>query len=58
MFKTIALLVLGAAMYGPITAVGSAAIGFAHSTVQDVNAATLTRCGQMNQITPGSCVMP
>jgi sugar phosphate permease len=58
MFKTIALLALGAAMYGPITAVGSAALGFAHSTVQDVNAATSRRCEQMNQITPGSCVMP
>ena len=58
MFKTIALLVIGAALYGPITTVGSAAIGFAHSTVQDVNAATLTRCEQMNHISPGSCIMP
>jgi hypothetical protein len=58
MFKTIALLALGAAFYAPIAAVGGAAIGFAADTVQSVNAATERRCATYNSVLPGACEMP
>ena len=58
MFKTVALLLLGAAFYAPIMAVGSAAIGFAADTVQHVNAATADRCATYNSVLPGACQMP
>jgi hypothetical protein len=58
MFKTIALIALGAAFYAPIAAVGSAAIGFASETVQHVNAATADRCATYNSVLPGTCEMP
>jgi len=58
MFKTIALLALGAAFYAPIMAVGSAAVGFAADTVQSVNAATERRCDTYNSVLPGACEMP
>ena len=56
--KTIALLLLGAAFYAPIMAVGSAAVGFAADTVQSVNAATAARCDTYNSVLPGACTMP
>ena len=58
MFKTIALLVLGATFYAPIMAVGSAAVTFAADTVQSVNAATACRCDTYNSVLPGACQMP
>ena len=58
MFKTVALLLLGAAFYAPIMAVGSAAVGFAADTVQSVNAATAARCDSYNSVLPGACQMP
>jgi len=58
MFKTIALLALGAAFYAPIMAVGSAAISAASETVQHVNAATADRCATYNSVLPGTCTMP
>jgi hypothetical protein len=58
MFKTAALLVLGAAFYAPIMTVGSAAVGFAADTVQSVNAATAARCDTYNSVLPGACEMP
>ena len=58
MFKTLALLALGAAFYAPIAAVGSAAIGFASETVQHVNDATAARCATYNIVLPGTCEMP
>ena len=56
--KTLALLILGAAFYAPIAAVGSAAIGFASETVQHVNDATAARCATYNSVLPGTCQMP
>jgi hypothetical protein len=56
--KTIALLILGAAFYAPIMAVGSAAVGFAADTVQAVNTATERRCDTYNSVLPGACEMP
>ena len=58
MFKTVALLALGAAFYAPIATVGGAAIGFAADTVAAVNQATAARCATYNSVTPGSCQMP
>jgi hypothetical protein len=58
MLKTIALLALGAAFYGPIMAVGSAAIGFASDTVQHINHQTADRCATYNSVLPGACQMP
>jgi hypothetical protein len=58
MIKTVALLVLGAAFYAPIMAVGSAAVGFAADTVQSVNTATAARCDAYNSVLPGACEMP
>ena len=58
MFKTIAILCLGAAFYAPIATVGGAAIGFAADTVQAVNTATADRCAAYNAVTPGTCTMP
>jgi hypothetical protein len=58
MLKTAALLILGAAFYAPIMAVGSAAVGFAADTVQAVNAATAARCDTYNSVLPGACQMP
>jgi len=58
MLKTIALLILGAAFYGPIMAAGSAAVSFAADTVQSVNAATERRCDTYNSVLPGACEMP
>ena len=58
MFKTIAILALGAAFYAPIATVGAAAIGFATDTVQAVNTATADRCAAYNAVTPGTCQMP
>ena len=58
MFKTIALLVLGAAFYAPIMAVGSAAVSFASDTVAHVNAATASRCDTYNSVLPGACRLP
>jgi hypothetical protein len=58
MFKTAALLVLGAAFYAPIMSVSSAAIGFAADTVQAVNTATERRCDTYNSVLPGACEMP
>ena len=58
MFKTLALLALGAAFYAPIAAVGSAAIGFASETVQHVNDATAARCDTYNSVLPGACRLP
>jgi hypothetical protein len=55
MFKTIALLCLGAAFYAPIAVVGSAAVGFAADTVESVNAATAARCATYNSVLPGAC---
>lgn len=58
MIKTIALLVLGAAFYAPIMAVGSAAVGFAADTVEALNTATERRCDTYNSVLPGACQMP
>jgi hypothetical protein len=58
MFKTIALLILGAAFYAPIMAAGSAAVGFASETVEAVNTATERRCATYNSVLPGACQMP
>lgn len=58
MIKTVALLLLGAAFYAPIAAVGSAAVGFAADTVSSLNAATERRCDTMNSVLPGACQMP
>ena len=58
MFKTIALLILGAAFYAPIMMVGSAAVGFASETVEAVNTATERRCATYNSVLPGACQMP
>lgn len=58
MFKTIALLVLGAAFYAPIMTVGSAAVGFAADTVSTVNQKTAERCATYNSVLPGACEMP
>ena len=56
--KTIAILILGAAFYAPIAAVGSAAVGFAADTVQAVNTATAQRCAAYNSVLEGACQMP
>jgi hypothetical protein len=58
MIKTVALLVLGAAFYAPIMAVGGAAVGFAADTVQAVNTASASRCATYNSVLPGACEMP
>ena len=58
MLKTLAILALGAAFYGPVLAVGGAAIGFATDTVAAVNEATAARCATYNAVTPGTCQMP
>ena len=58
MFKTLALLALGAAFYAPIMAAGSAAVTFAADTVQAVNTATERRCATYNSVLPGACEMP
>jgi len=58
MLKTLAILALGAAFYGPVLALGGAAIGFAADTVAAVNEATAARCASYNAVTPGTCLMP
>jgi hypothetical protein len=58
MIKTAALLLLGATLYAPIGAVGSAAIGFAADTVEALNTATERRCATYNSVLPGACQMP
>ena len=58
MFKTIAILALGAAFYAPISAAGFAAVGFASDTVEAINTATERRCATYNSVLPGACEMP
>ena len=56
--KTLALLILGAAFYAPIAAVGSAAVALASDTVASINAATAARCDTYNSVLPGACRLP